>query len=307
MGRPMTDYHPELASRTLVRGLWRLARPQQWIKNLLVFAALLFTESFLRAAAWPPVLLAFAGFCLLSSAVYVANDWHDEAEDRLHPHKRDRPLASGAVTHGAAAWLFALFVVLGLVLNTLAGLWVLITGVSFLAVNVLYTYSLKSHVLVDAFGISAGFLLRAAAGAAALSVSVSPWLFVLVLLLTLFLALGKRRSELRTLRSSPDQHRQVLGRYTPALLDQLLAATVSSIIALYAVYSFNQPLHAHSFMLTIPFVIYGLFRYLYLLSTSESLENPDEILVSDKATLLDLGLWGVAVVALLVLKHGGVL
>ncbi len=290
-----------------LRALWRLMRPRQWLKNLLVFAPLVFTESFLRLAAWPPALIAFASFCLLSSTVYTLNDLHDAAEDRLHPKKRHRPIASGLVAPTKATALAAVLGVLGLLLAASVNPLVAVIAVGFLVVNALYTLVLRSRVLVDAFGISAGFLLRAAAGAAALHVSMSPWLFVLVLLLTLFLALGKRRSELRALQGATGSHRGVLERYTATLLDQLLAVTVSSTIALYAVYSFYQPMHAHSFMLTIPFVVYGLFRYLYLLAANDKVENPDEMLVADGPTLANLGLWAVSVVALLLLNRQGIL
>ncbi len=286
------------------RGLWRLMRPRQWIKNLLVFAPLIFASGFLRLGDWPPATLAFLAFCFLSSAVYIANDWRDREEDRRHPKKRLRPLASGQVSLGAAGALLLLLLLGGLGLAFWSGPWVLLVAALFLLVNVLYTYLLKSQLFLDAFGISAGFMLRALAGAVAISVSFSPWLFALVLLLTLFLAFGKRRSELR-MSLAPEQHREVLGRYTPALLDQLLGALVSSTIAVYAIYSFDQPLHAHAFMLTIPFVIYGLFRYLYLLSLKDRMENPDELLVTDWPTLVNLGLWGITVVIMLVLNGQG--
>ncbi|MDA8345359.1 MAG: decaprenyl-phosphate phosphoribosyltransferase [Thermaerobacter sp.] len=282
--------------------VWRLMRPRQWIKNLLIFAPLMFTDRFLHVGSWSPVITTFLAFCLLSSAVYVANDWRDRDEDRLHPKKRLRPLASGLVSLRTAGMLLSVLVMVGLALALYSGGLVLIAAALFLAVNVLYTYILKAHLFVDAFGISAGFLLRAAAGAAAIQVSFSPWLFVLVLLLTLFLAFGKRRSELRA-SLAPEQHRQVLGRYTAGLLDQILGVLVSSTIAVYAIYSFDQPLHAHAFMLTIPFVIYGLFRYLYLLSVNARSENPDELLVTDWPTLLNLALWGLTVLTLLFLAH----
>jgi len=287
-------------------GLWRLMRPRQWIKNLLVFAPLIFAGDFLRPGDWPPAIYAFLAFCLLSSAVYIANDWRDREEDSRHPKKRMRPLASGRVSLRSAATLLALLLVLGLSLALISSLWVLALGVLFLGVNALYTYLLKAQLFLDAFGISAGFLLRAAAGAAAIGVLFSPWLFVLVLLLTLFLALGKRRSELRA-SLAPEQHRQVLGHYSQALLDQLLGVLVSSTIAVYAIYTFDQPLHAHAFMLTIPFVIYGLFRYLYLLGANDRFENPDELLVTDWPTLVNLGLWGLTVIVMLVLSRQGIL
>ncbi len=286
------------------KGLWRLMRPRQWIKNLLVFAPLIFAQDFLRLRDLLPVALAFLAFCLLSSAVYIANDWRDRDEDRRHPKKRRRPLASGQVSLRAAGALLAVLLALGLGLALLSGPWVLLVAGLFLLVNVLYTYLLKSQLFLDAFGISAGFMLRALAGAVAIGVAFSPWLFALVLLLTLFLAFGKRRSELRA-SSAPEQHREVLGRYTAPLLDQILGVLVSSMIAVYAIYAFDQPLHAHAFMLTIPFVIYGLFRYLYLLSANDR-ENPDELLVTDWPTLVNLGLWAVTVVVMLVLNRQGV-
>ncbi len=281
------------------RGLWRLMRPRQWIKNLLVFAPLIFADDFLRLKDLLPVALAFFSFCLLSSAVYIANDWRDREEDSRHPKKRTRPLASGQVSLEAAGALLAVLLALGLGLAFLSGPWVLLVAALFLLVNVLYTYILKSQLFLDAFGISAGFMLRALAGAVAIGVAFSPWLFALVLLLTLFLAFGKRRSELRA-SSAPEQHREVLGRYTAPLLDQILGVLVSSMIGVYAIYSFDQPLHAHAFMLTIPFVIYGLFRSLYLLVVNDH-ENPDELLVTDWPILVVTCLWCATVLLLFIL------
>ncbi len=303
----MAQAHESRVQASMSRALWRLMRPRQWLKNLLVFAPLVFTESFVHLGDWVPTLVTFVGFCLLSSAVYALNDMHDVAEDRLHPKKRYRPIASGQISPRQAGVLVAVLGSLGLALAALVGPLVVVAALGFLAVNALYTTVLRSRVLVDAFGISAGFLLRAAAGAAALKVSMSPWLFVLVLLLTLFLALGKRRSELRTQQDAEGRRRGVLECYTATLLDQLLAVTVAGTIALYAVYSFDQPLHAHSFMLTIPFVVYGLFRYLYLLGENGRAENPDEMLVSDGATLVNLGFWGISVIVMLLLNRQGVL
>ncbi len=303
----MTQLQERRVQTSISRSLWHLMRPRQWLKNLLVFAPLVFTESFVHLGDWVPTVITFAGFCLLSSAVYAMNDLHDVAEDRLHPKKRHRPIASGQISPRQAGALAAVLGALGLALAAFVSPLVVVAALGFLAVNALYTTVLRSRVLVDAFGISAGFLLRAAAGAVALKVSMSPWLFVLVLLLTLFLALGKRRSELRTQQDAGARRRGVLESYSATLLDQLLAVTVAATITLYAVYSFDQPLHAHSFMLTIPFVVYGLFRYLYLLGVNSRAENPDEMLVSDGPTLVNLGFWGLSVIVMLLLNRQGVL
>jgi 4-hydroxybenzoate polyprenyltransferase len=284
----------------------RSLRPKQWTKNLLVFAGLIFTYNLLNTEMLTRVILSFVAFCALSSAGYIWNDLRDIAADRLHPIKRRRPIAAGLVPPGLA-------VVMGLVLGV-AGLGLaLALGTSFALVASLYmlltvTYSiwLKHLVLIDVFGISAGFVLRAVGGAVVIGVPVSPWLYVCTVLASLFLALGKRRNELELLEGDAAGHRKNLEQYTLELVDQLILIVASVTIMAYSLYTFsaeNLP-RDHSMMLTIPLVVYGLFRYLYLVRVKRKGGAPEELLLTDPGMLGTAICWvGLSVFVLYVLPH----
>ena len=284
----------------------RSLRPKQWTKNLLVFAGLVFTYNLLNPEMLIRVIQAFVAFCALSSAGYLWNDLRDIQADRLHPIKRRRPIASGLVPP-------ALAVAIGLVLGV-AGLGLALTlGTSFALVASLYllltvTYSiwLKHLVLIDIFGISAGFVLRAVGGAVVIGVPVSPWLYVCTVLVSLFLALGKRRNELEMLESGAAGHRKNLEQYSLELVDQLILIVASVTIMAYSLYTFsaeNLP-RDHSMMLTIPLVVYGLFRYLYLVRVKGQGGAPEELLLTDPGMLGTAVCWvGLSVIVLYVLPH----
>jgi 4-hydroxybenzoate polyprenyltransferase len=284
----------------------RSVRPKQWPKNLLVFAGLVFTYNLLNAGMLTRVILAFVAFCALSSAGYLWNDLRDINADRLHPIKRHRPIASGLLPPMMAAGL-------GLVLG-LAGLGLALTlGTSFALVAALYmlltaSYSiwLKHLVLIDVFGISAGFVLRAVGGAVVIGVPVSPWLYVCTVLASLFLALGKRRNELEVLESGAAGHRKNLEQYSLELVDQLIQIVASVTIMAYSLYTFtaeNLP-RDHSMMLTIPLVVYGLFRYLYLVRVKRQGGAPEDLLLTDPGLLGTAICWvGLSVAILYLLPH----
>ena len=284
----------------------RSLRPKQWTKNLLVFAGLVFTYNLLNIDMLTRVILAFVAFCALSSAGYLWNDLRDIQADRLHPTKCHRPIASGLVPP-------ALAVAMGLVLGV-AGLGLALTlGTSFALVASLYllltvTYSiwLKHLVLIDIFGISAGFVLRAVGGAVVIGVPVSPWLYVCTVLVSLFLALGKRRNELELLESGAAGHRKNLEQYSLEFVDQLILIVASVTIMAYSLYTFsaeNLP-RDHSMMLTIPLVVYGLFRYLYLVRVKGQGGAPEELLLTDPGMLGTAVCWvGLSVIVLYVMPH----
>lgn len=284
--------------------LIREMRPKQWTKNLLLYAGALFSRRLLDPQAFGRATLAFLLFCALSSAVYILNDWVDLEQDRRHPRKRHRPLASGALPLPVAVAALVLLLLIGvggsfLWLGTPFGLLALL----YLAVMVAYSFWLKHIVILDVFTIAAGFVLRAFAGAVAIPVVISPWLFICTLLLALFLGLGKRRHELVLLEEAAGEHRPILLEYTPQLLDEMMGVVTASVVIAYSLYTFsaeNLP-ENHAMMFTIPFVLYGIFRYLYLVHRRNEGGSPEELLLGDWPLLLDVVLWGLTSMAILYL------
>ena len=313
----VTDGRPRLVSSWAA--LLAALRPRQWTKNVLVFAGLLFTldqkhpaEDFARAG------LAFVLFCLLSSAVYLVNDLVDVEADRQHPKKRLRPLASGRLGERTARVAAGILCVVAL-----AGAWLL--NVSFFAaaliyslVTLLYTLRLKHVVLIDVMALACGFVLRAAAGCFAIGVPNSPWLLLCTTLLALFLGLAKRRGEVATLGDNPAT-RRILADYSLPLLDQLITIVASACIMAYALYTFfarpgkgfvaPTPGTATAYdppflMMTIPFVIYGVFRYLYLVHRKNEGESPESVLLTDRPTLINVVLFVLCAAAVVLATHG---
>ncbi|HEX9056765.1 MAG TPA: decaprenyl-phosphate phosphoribosyltransferase [Ktedonobacterales bacterium] len=295
----------------------RAMRPTQWSKNAVVLAALIFARRLTDIHMVGRTLLAFAAFCLTASAIYLFNDIRDRESDRVHPKKRLRPIASGqlslSVASGtavvcalAAAALIAVLVAqpLSVATDPFAA-WggsqamLVMTLAGYLAVNIAYSSWLKHQVLWDVFIIAAGFVARALAGAFAAPVPISPWFYLCTLFLALFLALGKRRAELIQLGASGEQHRQNLREYSVLLLDQLLAVVVTCTLITYSLYTFQSETASHALMITIPFVIFGMFRYLYLIYVKGEGGQPDEVLWRDRQVLASVFLCGVAVVILL--------
>jgi 4-hydroxybenzoate polyprenyltransferase len=279
----------------------RLLRPPQWTKNLLVLAALLFADQFSIRGQCFKALTLFAAFCVISSAVYVFNDLVDRKADRAHPRKQSRPLASGRVQPATGAAISIVLVTSGLALSWSAHPAALGCILSYVALQVSYTLFLKKVVILDVMSIAAGFVLRAAAGAFAIQVTISPWLLICTILLALFLALSKRRSELLA-SDHAIEHRAVLSEYNLAFLDQLIAIVTSSTLLAYILYTFSdqtmQKFPSHLMPLTLPFVLYGIFRYLYLIYRKSEGGEPELLLLKDLPLLIDIFLWGAAVAAI---------
>ena len=298
-------------------------RPRQWTKNLLLFAGLIFAGRLLDPMADARAGLAFAVFCLVSGAIYIVNDLADLEQDRQHPTKRMRPLASGRLTPRAACAWAVVAVVIAAALSTVlvalplpvraahlqvslwpphlavqftsasaiattdlytrfggSGLLFALAVVTYLALMLAYTFRLKHIVLVDVFVLAGGFVLRAMAGAFAVAVHISPWLYLCTILAALFLALGKRRQELTQL-SAASAHRRSLALYTPQLLDQLIVIVTTSMLMSYSLYTFQGETGNYRLMVTIPFVLYGVFRYLYLIYVQGEGGSPEEVLLHD--------------------------
>jgi 4-hydroxybenzoate polyprenyltransferase len=278
-------------------------RPKQWTKNAIVFAAVVFDLRLFHAGRFLTALGAFVCFCLASSVVYIVNDLQDAESDRQHPTKRLRPIASGRVTPQQAWLLVALLLLVSvpLALALRPAFALVIAG--YLALMAAYTFVLKHLVIVDVFAIAAGFVLRAAGGAIALDVPISPWLYVCTVLLALFIGFGKRRHELLLLESAAGAHRRNLDEYTPELLDHFILITAAATIMAYSLYTFVAPNlpHNHAMMLTIPFVLYAVFRYLFLIHRRSGGGSPEQLLLTDHALLGSIALWGLACVAVLYL------
>ena len=289
--------------------LVRSLRPQQWTKNLFVFAGLLFSGHLLDRAAWPPALAAFAIFCGLSGAVYLVNDVLDRAADAHHPIKRHRPIASGALSTGVAlgtALVLAAACVAG---ATAVNGQLTMAAVGYVVLLVAYSAALKHYVIIDVLTLSAGFVLRAVAGAVAIGVPISNWLLACTTLLALFIGLSKRRHELTLLSDGATGHRPILQEYSPYLLDQMISVVTAATLVAYSVYTISsetaERLGSDRLGLTIPFVLYGIFRYLYLVHQRNEGGSPSELLLTDRPLLVCVALWAAAVVLVLYTPLGG--
>jgi 4-hydroxybenzoate polyprenyltransferase len=273
------------AGRALVAAL----RPRQWPKNLLIFAGILFAAEYDEPGKWAAAVAAFAAYCAASSAAYLFNDVLDAQEDRLHPLKRNRPVASGALSPERALAVAALLAVSAVTVMAAFG-WASIAYVTgFLALQAVYSYRLKHLVLIDVMTIAALFVIRAAAGAEAVDVRISPWLIVCTALLALFLALAKRRGELAS-RAGTGGGRAVLDGYSFPLVDQLVSIVAACTIVAYSLYTFEAR-EGSAMMATIPFVVFGLFRYLMLMHREDLGEEPESVLLSDVPILATIALW----------------
>jgi 4-hydroxybenzoate polyprenyltransferase len=301
-------------------------RPRQWSKNAILFLPLLFT---LRQY-WRPftpemwrffalTIAAFVVYSMLSGVVYIINDLVDVEKDRAHPLKRLRPIASGKLDRHTA-FSSVLIILAGVLISSVLldlvsqsfeyprGAPVLpvqfpftLVGIGYFLLQVAYSFYLKQQVILDVFGIAGGFLLRAVAGAVVIQVPISAWLYVVTILGALFIGFSKRRNELLLLEDSAPNHRAILKEYTPELLDEMISVTTASTVIAYSLYTFtaeNLPKN-HAMMATIPFVLYGVFRYLYLVHVKNEGGSPEELLLRDRPLLATIGLWAISVVAIL--------
>ena len=289
--------------RSVAASLLRSLRPNQWTKNLFVFAGLIFAERLFDLGAAAKATAAFGVFCVLSGVVYLINDVQDREADRRHPIKMRRPIASGElpvrIAVAAAAILGGSALAAAFFVNGLFG----VLAASYLGLLMLYSVALKHVVIIDVLTIAIGFVLRTAAGAVAISVAISPWLYIMMILLALFLALTKRRHELVLLADRATGHRRILEEYSPYLLDQMIAVVTASTIVGYAFYTVSPDTIAKfqtdTLGLTLPFPLYGIFRYLYLVHRKEGGGSPAEMLLNDRPLLICVALW-VAAVAIII-------
>lgn len=296
MNRAEAQVTPLPQQRTASLGdVLELLRPTQWSKNAVLFAALIFAKHLFVVRDVILVTLGFVSFCVLASGAYVMNDVRDCEHDRQHPLKSLRPLPSGRVRQSTAAALAC-----GLLTVGIAGAVALNGGFAvlaclYLALQVGYTFWLKEVVILDVMTIAAGFVIRAVAGGVVINVPVSPWLIICTFLLALFLGFAKRRHELILLEARATDHRASLKEYSPYFLDQMIAVVTASTVVAYAIYTVSpevrEKLGTDKLYLTIPFVLFGIFRYLYLVHQREEGGNPTQILLSDRPMLIDVLLW----------------
>jgi 4-hydroxybenzoate polyprenyltransferase len=265
-------------------------RPRQWSKNLLVFAGIIFATKLGDAVRWAEARAVFAAYCAASSAAYLVNDVRDRADDRLHPVKRDRPIARGELPVPRALALAGLLAAVAIALTAVLGLASLGLLLGFVAIQAAYSLGLKHVVLVDVLAIGALFVIRAAAGAEAVDVRISPWLLLCTALLALFLALAKRRSELVLVGAEQTPGRPVLEGYSLQLVDQLVSVVAASTVISYSLYTFNAR-DSKALMLTIPFVLFGVFRYLLLIHREDLGEEPEQVLLTDLPIIATVCLW----------------
>ena len=289
----------EASNHSLAFNLLISLRPGQWAKNLLVFAGLLFGLRLLDLTAVVRACAAFAIFCLLSGVVYLINDIADRDTDRQHPLKAQRPIASGALPVPTAA---TAAIVLGVVALTAAfalGPRFFIVAAFYLALLGLYSGLLKHIVIIDVLTVAVGFVLRAVAGAVVVDVDISHWLLVCTILLALFISLAKRRHELLLLADDAASHRPILGEYTPYLLDQMIAVVTASTLIAYVFYTISpeteQKFGTQWLGLTVPFPLYGIFRYLYLVHQRKGGGSPADLLLTDRPLLVCVTLWALSV------------
>lgn len=302
---PFAVERPTSYRRSTLWALLETLRPQQWVKNGFIFAALIFSQSLTVWARCRQVLLAALVFCLVSSATYVLNDILDAPEDRQHPSKKLRPIASGRLRSATAGVAGAILGSAGLI-----AAWRLDTGffdiaAAYLALNILYSTFLKRVALLDVFIVAAGFLFRVIAGGLVIRVAISPWLIVCTTLLALFIALSKRRHELVLLGRRASDHRAILADYSPYYLDQLISIVTASTVISYALYTLSPDVKTKfpgkRLEMTIPFVLFGIFRYLYLIHQRDQGGNPTKSLFTDPVLLSVVLFWAASVILIIYL------
>lgn len=282
--------------------LLRAMRPQQWVKNLFVLAPVVFAHRLGDPALLGRALLAFAAFCAGSSAIYLLNDVRDREADRHHPLKRQRPIASGAVSVGVAVVTALVLAAAGLAAGAALGRLALALLLAFLLLNTLYTLHLKHVVILDVMVLAIGYLLRVEAGAAAVGVAVSTWLLLCTLFVAVFLGFSKRRHELLLLADRAADQRRVLSHYSPAFLDQMISVVTASTVICYALYAMadeSVAKHGRGLVYTVPFVLFGVFRYLYLTYQRPGHANPTEEVLTDPPFLVNVAIWAAVVLTVL--------
>jgi len=285
------------------RAMWKLARPHQWSKNALIFAALIFSQRLFHWHDFVLTVMALVAFCAVSSVGYIVNDISDREADRRHPEKRHRPIASGALKVGDAAALACVLGAVGTLFSAALGSWFVCLTAAYVALQFAYSLRLKHMVIVDIITIAVGFVMRAFAGGVAIQVDVSPWLIFITFALALLLALARRRHELIALGVGAASHRSSLDHYSVRLIDQMISIFAATTLVGYMIYTASpdveRKLGTGHLYLTVPFVVLGILRYLYLIVEKGEGGDPSRLLLKDRTLLMSVVLWVAADVIIL--------
>jgi 4-hydroxybenzoate polyprenyltransferase len=279
----------------------RIIRPEQWVKNLFLFAGLIFSRHFIYFNDVLRSVLGFLVFCILSGAIYVINDIFDRDLDRQHPIKRNRPVASGAISVKLGIVYGIILMIIGLILAYFIDKIFFLTAILYVMLMLFYSMGIKQVVILDILFVAAGFVIRVVAGAAIIRVDISSWLLLCTLFLSLFLVVAKRRSELVNVGESS---RGSLQEYSPALLDMFMAIVTTATIVSYALYTLDtqtiQKFGTRNMIFTVPYVVYGIFRYLFLVYQNQRGESPESIIIQDKPLIINLLLWIITVLIVII-------
>jgi len=290
----------------VIKEIIKSLRPYQWTKNFFVFAPLIFSENIFNFPLILKSVLAFALFCVLSGAIYIWNDLRDIDEDKLHPVKSQRPLASGRLEKTPAVVAFVFLCILGLSLSFALNLNFFFLALGYVLLQLAYSGWLKHVVILDVLLVAAGFLIRVIAGGVAIEVDISAWLLICTFLLALFIALSKRRHELIFLEKEASSHRPILKEYSPYLLDQMISVVTASTVITYCLYTISEETIAKfgssNLIFTVPFVLYGIFRYLYLIHQKCEGGSPESLLIKDKPFFFGILLWILSVILILYIE-----
>jgi 4-hydroxybenzoate polyprenyltransferase len=285
----------------MIGPLFRALRPVQWVKNVFVLAPLVFAEHLLEPDLLARAGISFLAFCCAASSIYLVNDLRDREEDRRHPLKKNRPIASGALAVPVAIGASVALAAAAIGASAYLGLQFTVILAVYLAINILYSSVLKKIVILDVMAVSSGYVLRVMAGAAAIDVEVSKWLLLCSIFLALLLIFSKRRHEIVLLGESAAEHRAVLGHYSAAFLDQMINVVTASTVVSYALYAVDdhtvEKFGSDALVYTLPLVLYGIFRYLYLVYQRNDIQDPTVSLLKDPALIVNVFLWGAAVLA----------
>jgi 4-hydroxybenzoate polyprenyltransferase len=277
-------------------------RPHQWYKNLVLFVSIIFSLNIRNLQMWSIVILAFFVFCLISGGEYIINDIIDREKDRNHPKKQKRPIASGMLKLNHALLFAIILIIGGLIASYFINIQFMILSILYILLILLYSLILKHIIIVDMLVISIGFVIRAIAGGVAINVFISPWLIVCTFLAALFLAIAKRRHELVLLGDEGKNHRKILSDYSTMVLDQMMSIATAALIISYSMYTFLS--NNYYMMLTIPFAIYGIFRYLLLVHLS-NFGGEAEMLFKDRGMQICIALWGATAIGVLYIGKSG--
>lgn len=284
-----------------VKGYIKLARPKQWIKNLFVFAALIFAKHIFELDYVTKVLLAFFCFCMISACVYIINDVIDAEKDKLHPKKKLRPVASGLISKTEALVFLSGLLPVSVIAAFMLDISFAVVLLLYFANNILYSIKVKHMVILDVMSIALGFLLRVIGGALVIKVYISPWILLCTLLLSLFLGFSKRRNELVILENGANSHRKILEEYSLEFIDNMLSIVTACTVMAYSLYTFMSS-NTYYMMLTIPFVLYGIFRYQYIIYRKKEGGSPEETVLSDMPLMINIILWALASIIILYIE-----